>query len=115
MNETQVAIERERRQRQQDARPALLRAAYDEHQEAQLQLEQKLRRLYPPGSAVEWMRGEFIQSGAVVRHGYGTDLVVMNTRSGKSVKITAGDILRAASQRRSDFRKSVDQVAEARR
>lgn len=89
-----------------DKRAALLRIAFDEEREAQAHLEQTLHRLFPPGSSVEWERGEFIQSGAVVRHDYGTDLTVMNMRSGKSVKITAGDILRAAARRRKEQRRA---------
>ena len=77
---------------------ARLILARDGVRAAKLELERTVRDLFPCGSDVSWLHGEHMQSGIVVRHGYGDDLIVSNHRTGKETKISSCQVEQAMNE-----------------
>ena len=82
-----------------DVRTARLRpqaraylSSYNTMRAAEKVCEQAFRSAYPRGANVEWMHGEYLQSGEVVLHGHGLRVKVLNRRTGREVWLDAGRI-----------------------
>jgi len=83
------------------ARLELLVGAYQAAENARIEFEKTFRRLLPPGTPIRWKRGASAQEGSVKFHAYGARLFALNERTGKTLKISCYDIIRAAGGDRS--------------
>ncbi|MBB3386023.1 MULTISPECIES: hypothetical protein [unclassified Rhizobium] len=81
------------------ARLELLVGAYQAAENARIEFEKTFRRLFQPGTPIRWKRDVHVQTGSVKLHAYGPYLFALNERTGKTLKISCYDIIRAGGDR----------------
>lgn len=68
---------------------------------AETVFERVVKAALKPGTATIWERGGRVYRGTVVRDCYGTDLIVRNSETGRELRISAYDVIRAMEGRTS--------------
>lgn len=72
-----------------------LLVAYDGLQAADALFERVVKTVLAPGTPLIWERGDRVHRGTVVRECYGTDMIVRNSQTGRELRISAYDVIRA--------------------
>jgi hypothetical protein len=71
----------------------ILKSAREIVWQAEAHLCLLIEELFPVTAPIRWKRGAHFQVGTVQRLGYGDSLVVINDRTGVSLKISAHDVI----------------------